>query len=172
MFKVGVVGGLLLLSSAFANPVLMPSYFVGKWQCQTKNNDPTIKQDHGFHFLKNGKLVEHIRVYYGKQTAYDYQIETAISHSDWKIQGDTLVYPNYKIHTYKVRMPNSKKDDIQQATIAVEKSLPIIQMMMNQSVNRRQFDVSVIDKKSFLMNDVENLMFMTCHKKGVLSGLF
>lgn len=172
MSKITLMAILLFSTHAFANTTLTPNYFVGKWQCQTKNNDPNITQRHEFHFLKNGHVTEHIHVTYGQKTAYDYQIETAISKSQWQVNNDTLIYPNYRIYNYKVQMPNSKKDDIHQATIAIEKSLPIIQAMMDNPINQRQFDISLIDKKSFLMNDMKNEMFMTCHKKSVLSNLF
>lgn len=165
--KQALVVSLLVSTNAFAQSALTTNQFIGKWQCHTKHNDPLIHQENILQFLKNGEMRESVSISYGQKSAYAYQIEKATAHSKWSIKNNTLHYDNHQFYHYGVRMPNADKNDIYQANVALQKSLPMIQDMMNDDIHQRHFDVSFINKNSFIMNDVDNQRLMTCHKKGL-----
>ncbi|WP_066803182.1 hypothetical protein [Moraxella oblonga] len=168
MFKYALAGFLLLPVLGFANS-LNDKTFIGKWQCDMKNHEPFVAQKIDLQFLKDGTVNEYFQITYGQRHEYAYQIETANSKAKWRFADDMLIYEDYQLYNYKVRMPNSSKDDIGQASIALNKSLPIIKMMMDNDIRQREFDVSLIDKRSFLANDSQSQMLMTCHKKSWLN---
>lgn len=170
LLKVSFVLPLILLNAAFANTELhnqplTNKQLIGKWQCHIKTNDDAVKQINEVQFFKNGTLQEKIRIEYGQKSEYDYQIESAIATANWQIVDELLAYTHYKIGTYKVQMPNAK-DDANQAVIAMEKTLPIVQAMMNHRVDKRSFVVGVLNKRAIMMNDVKNALLMNCRKKG------
>lgn len=162
-----LVISLLVSTNAFAQSALMTNQFIGKWQCQTKHNNPLIRQENILQFLKNGEMRENIAIYYGKKEDYDYQMEKATAHARWFVKDNTLHYDNHQFYHYGVRMPNADKNDVYQANVALQKSLPMIQDMMNDDIYHRQFNVDFINKNSFIMNDFDNQRLMTCHKKGL-----
>lgn len=168
MFKYVLAVLLLLPACSFANS-LNDKNLIGKWQCDIKSNEPFVVQKIDLQFLKDGTVNEYFQSVYGKKHEYAYQIETANSKATWQLNDETLLYNNYQLYNYKVRMPNSHKDDIGQASIALNKSLPIIKMMMDNDIRQREFDVSFVDKRSFLANDNQSQMLMTCHKKNWLN---
>lgn len=141
------------------------NWLIGKWQCTIKDSDSSVNQMVGLQFFNNHTLHEDFRITYGQKDSYDYQIETAFSQSTWEVVDDMLNFNDYKILNYKVRMPNAKKDDMEQAVIAMQKSLPIIQKMLNHEINTRQFAINFAHKKSFILNDMNNQLFISCDKK-------
>ncbi|OOR87560.1 hypothetical protein [Moraxella bovis] len=155
-----------------ANPSYSPhadsdKALIGKWQCHIKHANPLIKQESQLQFFKNHTMHEHIRIYYGQPNDYAYQIESATAKSSWTLAQETLHYGNHQFHNYAVRMPNANKDDLEQANIALQKSLPMVQDMINNDINKRTFDIHFINKKSFITNDVDSQIFTTCHKQGL-----
>ncbi|MBE9591085.1 hypothetical protein IM753_08870 [Moraxella sp. K127] len=163
---------MILPIMGFANPSYSlhadsDKALIGKWQCHVKHANPLIKQESQLQFFKNHTMHEHIRIYYGQPSDYAYQIESAIAKSSWTLAQETLHYGNHQFHNYAVRMPNANKYDLEQANIALQKSLPMVQDMMNNDINKRAFDIHFINKKSFIMNDVDSQIFTTCHKQGL-----
>lgn len=163
MYKWAMIGLLFFPLSGLAN--VHTNQLVGKWQCHIKHSDPLVTQESTLQFFNNGTMSEQIRIYYGKKTDYHYQIESATAKSTWTLQQGTLHYGNHQFYAYAVRMPNANKHDLEQANIAVQKSLPMVKDMMDNQVNHRQFDVSFANKKSLIMNDIDKQTFTTCHKK-------
>lgn len=145
-------------------PVFEQKHLVGKWQCQFQN-EPSVKQSLVVQFAKNGTMKEQFVAEYGDKKAYEYQTERATAQADWAFQDELLSYRQYKILSYAVRMPNAKDDDVVQAGLAVQKSLPIIDQMLKKSVQDRHFGVLWLDKKNIVLNDLENQVLITCQKK-------
>lgn len=166
MFKWVLVGLLAVAMPSLANDTLDKKW-IGKWQCHIKSQEALLEQSSQVQFFANGSMREDLHITYGQKGSYEYQIETATAQATWRIQNEMITYDNYKIGRYAVRMPNADKYDVEQAHIAVQKSLPIIEAMMNNQVGKRQFDVSFINKRTVMMNDVNNQQFVTCHKKGL-----
>lgn len=167
MFKWLIMGLMTLPVLGFAN--VNPEMFVGKWQCHIKSNEPLLEQTSQVQFLGDGTMREELRISYGQKSNYAYQIETATAQARWQVHDEVMYYQDYEIGRYVVRMPNADKHDVEQAHIAVQKSLPIIEAMMNNQVSQRQFDVTIVNKKTVMMNDIDQQQFITCHKKGLLN---
>lgn len=167
MFRWLMLGLVVLPVLGFAN--VNPEMFVGKWQCHIKSNEVLLEQISQVQFFGDGTMREELRISYGQKSSYDYQIETATAQARWQVYDDMMSYHDYEIGRYVVRMPNADKHDIEQAHIAVQKSLPIIEAMMNNQVSQRHFAITVVNKKTVAMNDVENQQFITCHKKGLFN---
>lgn len=168
MPKQGLWIMLLLPMGVLANDDLNASQFIGKWQCDIKHHQ-TIIGHHQLHFLRNGVMNEHIRIESGQKGDYHHQIEQATASTKWHIKNNQLYYANHQFNHYSVRMPNAHKHDTQQANIALQKSLPMIKDMMSDEIHERVFDVSFINTRSFIMNDVNHQRLMTCHKKGLFN---
>lgn len=170
MHKSMLLGLILLPILANANTNVSDfnkNAFIGKWQCDIKNHQqkPT-KQIWEIKLLSNGTMNERIERHFGQKNEYAYQIEIFNANSKWDFVDNRLVFDDYQIQKYSVRMPNAKKDDLEQAEIAAEKTLPIFKNMIGNLITKRQFDVDFINKRTMIKNDVDNQVFMACQKKG------
>lgn len=148
------------------NQIVNESQLIGKWQCQLNylNNEMSIKQISTIHILKDGTINEHIKRYEGKEKSYQYQIEDTYAKLNWRMRGNRVVFDDYRIDRYSIRMPNAKQDDFQALDTAAQKTLVTVQKMINPAlINYGDFDIQWLGKNKFeKYQDDETLI---CKKK-------